>query len=225
MADNPYDADAEMRTGRGIIMYKRWAKKIRMPGLIPERDYCFKGNYITVDDYRGGYYATLSGQDWRSENESSWFCTRAGESLIKQVDDSSTNGLFSVENDFLIQDVSVNTTIEKKTINGKEQNGHKMKVVVHNAGTNTINANEKTLSVTCVGRSPSAHENTITEPIDRVLTKGDSYRMNLFITRKMVQMCRENFEITLSNDDITFNNVTRVRLDNNSESGYFIRHY
>ena len=113
--------------------------------------------------------------------------------------------------------------IERKTINGKKVTGHWVGVTVHNAGSNVVDTPSAKLA--CINKSPTSQANELVESLDQGLNSGESYKFNFFVTRKITQLCRNSFEITLPNDEVEFNNKARVKINNNSIGHYYIRHY
>lgn len=222
-ADNADTADLKMAHGQMATLYKRRTSRIRMGGLRSGKNYCFKGNYISVYNHRGGRYATNQDQDWDPKLATDWLCTTAGEEIMPTVENSDNGQTIRNANDLLIQNVSVHPKIESKKVDGKGTSGHWVDVTVHNAGSNSIDSSSARLA--CVEKSPSSQENELVKNITQSLNSGESYKMNFFITRKITQLCRNNFEINLPNDDVEFNNKLKIRLGKDEEGNYTIRHY
>lgn len=224
-ADNAADADAMLAAGRSDVIYKRRTKPIRISSLKPGKSYCFKGNFITIYEYKGGSYATNENQNWEAEEGTAWYCTTMESGIPEANSASDTSESVVISNDLLIQNVEASKVIETRMLNNKEVNGHPLSVTIHNGGVNQIDASSMQVDISCIEKMPVSADNTVSKTIGISLISGASVRVPFFITRKMMQTCNGNFEIKLPNDDISLNNVARIHLDNDVDGKYNIYHH
>ncbi len=224
-ADDAADADAMVAAGRAQVTYKRRVKPIRMTGLKPGEGYCFKGNFITIYEYKGGRYATNENQNWEAEEGTAWFCTRMENGVPEANSASDTPESVVISNDLLIQNVETSKVIEARMLNSKEVNGHPFFVTIHNGGMNQIDASSMQIDISCIEKMPVSIDNTVSKTVGVSLISGASVRVPFFITRKMTQICNGNFEIKLPNDDISLNNVARIHLGNDVDGKYNIYYH
>lgn len=223
-ASSPEEADDQLARGKETVYYKRRTSPIRMTGLIPGNDYCFKGNFIAAKEFKGGYYATNENQDWNPDRETEWLCTGAEEDTTPTTNESQDVSVEKYENDLLIQNIEINSGIEQKLVGNSKVAGHWMHITLYNAGKSTIDG-QKEIAVTCVDKAPTSELNTVVRAIGKDMSSGESFKLGAFITRKMALNCRSAFEIKLPTDDILFNNMQRVRFQSNSNGSYFIQQY